>query len=147
MSNPLFDGLWQGYGDSNKTAPHAKNQPWFLYRNFKGPVAPLYQEPKRQPQVYNRWTNDVLTKNALRFCNRWLFGSKKMRAFMCVLTAYSIEKFWNWTLFSLVRYNNLEGTMEYAYRKEKEWKVHKAEEKAKRKALGLDDDDEEEFDE
>lgn len=66
---------------------------------------------------------------------------------MCVLTAYSIEKFWNWFLFSLVRFNNLENTMEYAYRKEKEWKVHKAEEKARRKALGLDDDEDEEEDE
>ena len=62
---------------------------------------------------------------------------------MCVLTAYSIEKFWNSVLYSIVRYNNLEGTMEHAYRKEREWKVFQEEEKARRKALGLDEDDEE----
>ena len=143
MSKDLFEGLWQGYADNTRNAPPAKNQPWFLYRNFKGPVAPIYPEPKRQPQVYQRWTNDALTKNFLRQCNKWLFFSKKMRAFMCVLTAYSIEKFWNSVLYSIVRYNNLEGTMEHAYRKEREWKVFQEEEKARRKALGLDEDDEE----
>lgn len=143
MSSNLFEGLWQGYGNSNSTAPHAKNQPWFLYRNFRGPVAPIYPEPRRQPQVYNRWTNDAFTKNFLRFCNRWLFSSKKMRTFMCVLTAFSLEKLWNSLLYGIVRFNNMEGTMEYAYRKENEWKVFQAEEKARRKAAGLDDDEDE----
>ena len=143
MSKELFEGLWQGYGESNRTAPHAKNQPWFLYRNFKGPVAPLYQEPKKLPQVYNRWTNDYLTKNFLRLCNRWLFCNKKMRAFVCVVTAFSLEKFWNGVLYSIVRYNNMDGTMEIAYRKERDWKIFQEEEKARRKALGLDDEDEE----
>ena len=144
MSKENFEGLWQGYSDGNRNAPHAKNQPWYLYRNFRGPVAPYYPEPKRQPQVYNRWTNDVLTKNFLRFCNRWVFPNKKMRAFMCVLTAYSIEKFWDGVLFSIVRYNNMDGTMEHAYRKEREWKAFQVEEKARRKALGLDEDEDEE---
>ena len=63
---------------------------------------------------------------------------------MCVLTAYSIEKFWDNVLFSIVRYNNMDGTMEHAYRKEREWKAFQVEEKARRKALGLDEDEDEE---
>lgn len=62
---------------------------------------------------------------------------------MCVLTAFSLEKLWNNLLYSIVRFNNMEGTMEYAYRKEKEWKVFQEEEKARRKAAGLDEDEDE----
>ena len=66
---------------------------------------------------------------------------------MCVLTAFTMEKVFNNMLFAISRYNNLENTMEYAYRKEKEWKIKQEEEKARRKALGLHDDDEEEEEE
>ena len=142
MSKESYKGLWQGYSNP-ESAPHPKNQPWFRYQNFKGPVTPIYQEPKSHPQVYNRWTNDAYTKNFLRFCNSWLFSSKKTRAFITILTAFSIEKFWESVLYSIVRYNNLEGTMRHAHFKEEEWKRLQSEEKARRKELGLDDEDEE----
>lgn len=138
-------GLWQGYSaEELKNAPHAKNQPWFIYRNFKGPVPTVIPEPRRLPQVYDRWTADPYTKSFLRWCNRWLFCNRKMRAFVCVVTAMALEKFWTKSLHALVRYNNQECTMEYAIRKEREWAEYLAAEKERRRALGLPEEDEEE---
>lgn len=140
-------GLWTGYADGNATAPHAKNYPWYIYRNYKGPVQMVIPEPKRSPQVYNRWTADPKTKAILRWCNKWLFFSRKSRAFLCVLTAFTVDKFWTNALEGIVSYNNLECTMEYAINKEKEWADAIEAEKARRRALGLPEEDEEEEEE
>jgi hypothetical protein len=62
-----------------------------------------------------------------------------------VLTAFTVEKFWTGFLAGIVRYNNLECTMEYAIHKEKEWAAGIEAEKARRRALGLPEEDEEEY--
>lgn len=144
---PSEKGLWENYPDGNRYAPHAKNQPWFIYRNPRGPVQGVIPVPQRQPQVYNRWIADPFSKAFYRWCNRWLFCNKKTRTFLCVLTAVLTEKFWNYTLYSIVQYNNQECTMEYAYRKEREWKEFQEAEKERRRALGLPDEDEDDWDE
>ena len=69
-----------------------------------------------------------------------------MRAFVLVSLAFATEKFWNWTLGSIVRYNNMECTMEFAYKKEREWREFQEAEYERKKALGLLDDDDEDFD-
>mmetsp|Transcript_14074 Transcript_14074/g.14133 ORF Transcript_14074/g.14133 Transcript_14074/m.14133 type:complete len:152 (+) Transcript_14074:18-473(+) len=144
MAAEQYKDYWKGYTDGHKGAAHAKNQPWYLYRNFRGPVQTVVPEPKRQPQVYNRWTNDARTKAALRWAGKWLFATRKQRLFMVILAAFTVEKFDTWLLHSITRYNNLECTMEYAYKKEREWKEHLEAERARRRALGLPEDGEEE---
>lgn len=146
MSADQFQGLWQGYSD-NQSAPRAKNQPWYLYRNFRGPVSTVIPKPERKPQVYNRWTADPYTKAFFRGCNKWLFCNKKMRIFLMILTSFLTEKFWNKTLYGLVRYNNMECSMEYAYKKEREWAEQLEAERARRRALGLPEDPDDEEDE
>jgi len=140
-------GLWTGYADGNAHAPHAKNYPWYIYRNYKGPVQHVVPEPKRLPPVWNRWTADPGTKALLRWMNKYLFFSRKSRAFLCIVTAITVEKFWTKTIAAIVQYNNLECTMEYAINKEKEWADAIEAEKARRRALGLPEEDEEEEDE
>lgn len=147
MSADQYKDLWKGYADGNKGAPHAKNHPWYLYRNFRGPVPTVITEPKRQPQVYNRWTSDARTKSALRWCNRWLFCNRKMRLFVTLVAAITIEKTDKWILYSITRYNNMECTMEFAYKKEREFREAVEAEKARRRALGLPEEDEEPEDE
>ena len=147
MASDLFKGLWEGYADKNRMAPYAKNQPWYYYRNFRGPTTTIIPEPVKRPQVYNRWVSDPYTKAFLRWCNRWLFCNKKIRAFVCVSTAFLLEKELNYFLYGLVRYNNMECTMEFAFRKEKEWRDAIEAEKARRRALGLPEEDEEEWEE
>jgi len=125
-----LNGYWQGYTDGHVGVPHAKNNPKFLYRNAQGPVPTVIPTPRRLPPVYNRWFADPWTKAALRWCNRWLYCNRKMRALTTVVAAITVEKFWNEVLFSIVRYNNMECTMEFAYRKEREWKEHLAAQEA-----------------
>ena len=146
MASENYKGLWQGYGDQHRGAAYAKNQPWYFYRNFRGPVATVIPEPARRPQVYDRWVSDPYTKAFLRWCNRWLFCNKKMRAFLCVASAFAMEKGLNSFLNGVVRYNNMECTMEFAYRKEREWAEHLEAEKARRRALGLPEEDEDDDD-
>ena len=141
-----FKGLWQGYTDGNVGVASSKNNPNFLYRNFRGPVPFVVPEPRRLPQVHDRWTADPFSKAFYRACNRWLFCNSKMRAFVLVSLAFATEKFWNWTLGSIVRYNNMECTMEFAYKKEREWREFQEAEYERKKALGLLDDDDEDFD-
>jgi hypothetical protein len=117
-----YKGFWKGYPDNNVGAPHAKNNPAFIYRNPLGPVPFVVPEPRRMPQVYDKWTADPYSKSFYRFCNRYLFNNSKIRGFMMIATAVAMEKIFNKSLGLLVRYNNMECTMEFAYRKEKEWR-------------------------
>ena len=140
-------GLWENYPDGNRFAPRAKNSPWYIYRNPRGPVHSVIPTPQRQPQVYNRWTADPYSKAFYRWCNRWLFCNKKTRLFLAISVAILTEKFWQKTLESIVTYNNYECTLEFALRKEREWTEFLDAERERRRALGLPEDDDDDWDE